>query len=125
MKVKRHCVTCERFGWPGGGWNLLVAVPSSRDGDVGGCARLIPNLCQCRIDLWLVGRPRGWWRAGKEEGPFFFQAIASEQVASNMEQIASLIDSNLGMAQQAKAAADALKTATGELRQVVGQFKVV
>jgi methyl-accepting chemotaxis protein len=42
-----------------------------------------------------------------------------------MEQIASLIDSNLEMAQQAKAAADAMKTTTGELRQVVGQFKVV
>jgi hypothetical protein len=43
MKVKRHCVTCERFGWPGGGWNLLVAGPPSCDGDVGGCARLIGN----------------------------------------------------------------------------------
>lgn len=53
------------------------------------------------------------------------QAIASEQVANNMEQIASLIDSNLEAAQGAKQAADALKGTAHELRQVVGQFKVI
>jgi len=53
------------------------------------------------------------------------QAIASEQVATNMEKIAHLIDGNLEAARQARAAADALKETAGELRQVVGQFKVV
>ncbi len=53
------------------------------------------------------------------------QAIASEQVATNMEKIAHLIDGNLEAARQAKAAADAMKATAGELRQVVGQFKVV
>jgi aerotaxis receptor len=53
------------------------------------------------------------------------QAIASEQVASNMEKIANLIDGNLEAAREAKAAADALKSTAGELRQVVGQFKVI
>ncbi|WP_126448420.1 methyl-accepting chemotaxis protein [Sulfuricystis multivorans] len=53
------------------------------------------------------------------------QAIASEQVAQNMEKIAQLIDGNLEAARQAKVAADAMKNAAEELRQVVGQFKVV
>jgi aerotaxis receptor len=53
------------------------------------------------------------------------QAIASEQVSSNMERIAALIDSNLEAAQGAKQAADALKETAGELRRVVGQFKVI
>ncbi len=53
------------------------------------------------------------------------QAVASEQVASNMERIAGLIDSNLESAQGAKRAADALKETAQELRRVVGQFKVI
>lgn len=53
------------------------------------------------------------------------QAVASEQVASNMERIASLIDGNLESAREAEAAADTLKVTAGELRRVVGQFKVV
>lgn len=53
------------------------------------------------------------------------QAIASEQVAKNMEKIADLIDGNLDAARQAKAAADALKLTANQLRQVVGQFKVI
>ena len=53
------------------------------------------------------------------------QAIASEQVAHNMEKIAQLIDGNLEAARQAKVAADGMKNTAGELRQVVGQFKVV
>ena len=53
------------------------------------------------------------------------QAVASEQVAANMERIAGLIDSNLEAAQSAKTAADVLKETAQELRQVVGQFKVI
>ncbi|MDP2810541.1 MAG: methyl-accepting chemotaxis protein [Rhodocyclaceae bacterium] len=53
------------------------------------------------------------------------QAVASEQVANNVERIAGLIDGNLEAAREAKAAADALKTTALELRRVVGQFKVV
>jgi aerotaxis receptor len=53
------------------------------------------------------------------------QAVASEQVASNMERIAGLIDGNLEAAREAKAAADSLREAARELRRVVGQFKVL
>ena len=53
------------------------------------------------------------------------QAIASEQVATNMEQIAHLIDSNLESAQTAKQAADALKGTAQELHRVVQQFKII
>jgi aerotaxis receptor len=53
------------------------------------------------------------------------QAVASEQVASNMEHIARLIDGNLEAAGEAKAAADTLRGAAGELHNVVGQFKVM
>ena len=53
------------------------------------------------------------------------QAVASEQVASNMEQIAGLIDSNLDASREARQAADALKETAQELRRVVGQFKVI
>lgn len=53
------------------------------------------------------------------------QAVASEQVASNMERIANLIDGNLEAALEAKSAADSLKGAAQELRRVVGQFKVM
>ena len=53
------------------------------------------------------------------------QAIASEQVATNMEQIAHLIDSNLESAQTAKQAADALKGTAHELHRVVQQFKII
>lgn len=38
---------------------------------------------------------------------------------------ARLIDSNLEAARQAKAAADVMKGAAGDLRKVAGQFKVV
>ncbi|MCX8086490.1 MAG: methyl-accepting chemotaxis protein, partial [Rhodocyclaceae bacterium] len=53
------------------------------------------------------------------------QAIASEQVATNMEKIAQLIDGNLEAARQANAAADAMKGTAGELRRVVAQFRVI
>ena len=53
------------------------------------------------------------------------QAIASDQVATNMEQIANLIESNLEAAKGAKDAADALNGTALELRRVVGQFKVI
>ena len=53
------------------------------------------------------------------------QALASEQVASNMERIANLIDGNLEAAKEAKQAADSLKSAAAELRCVVGKFKVI
>lgn len=67
----------------------------------------------------VTGQARHIADAAKE------QAIASEQVAQNMEKIAHLIDGNLEAAREAKAAADALKDTAGELRRVVGQFKVV
>ncbi|GAB1392943.1 methyl-accepting chemotaxis protein [Rhodocyclaceae bacterium] len=53
------------------------------------------------------------------------QAVASEQVASNMERIAGLIDGNLEAAKEAKEAADSLRGAAIELRRVVGRFKVM
>jgi aerotaxis receptor len=67
----------------------------------------------------MTGQSRHIADAAKE------QAIASEQVASNMEKIANLIDGNLEAAQEAKVAADALKSTAGELRRVVAQFKVI
>ncbi|MBI4740071.1 MAG: hypothetical protein HY777_00610 [Betaproteobacteria bacterium] len=53
------------------------------------------------------------------------QSAASELVASNMERIAGLIDGNLEAAREAKGATDSLNGAAGELRRVVGQFKVI
>ncbi|WP_145843577.1 methyl-accepting chemotaxis protein [Denitratisoma sp. DHT3] len=53
------------------------------------------------------------------------QTAAAELVASNMEQIATLIDDNLAAVQGAKQAADTLKETAHELRRVVGQFKVI
>jgi len=53
------------------------------------------------------------------------QAVASGQVASNMEKIAGLIDGNLDAAREAQAAADSLKATAGELRRVVGKFRVL
>jgi aerotaxis receptor len=52
------------------------------------------------------------------------QAVASEQVAGNMEKIAGLIDGNLDAAREAQSAADSLKATARELRRVVGKFKV-
>lgn len=53
------------------------------------------------------------------------QAIAAEQVANNMEKISALIDGNLEAAREAKDATDTLNETAGELRRVVGQFKVI
>ena len=53
------------------------------------------------------------------------QALASEQVASNMEQIGALIDSNVAAAHMARAAVGELLGTAGDLRRVVAQFKIM
>jgi aerotaxis receptor len=53
------------------------------------------------------------------------QADASGQVASNMEQIAPLIDGNVVAARQARQAADDLLSTAGGLREVASQFRLV
>ena len=53
------------------------------------------------------------------------QAVAADQVANNMEQVADLIEGNLAAAREAKEATDQLKLTAGDLHRVVERFKVV
>jgi aerotaxis receptor len=53
------------------------------------------------------------------------QAVASEQVAGNMEQITSLIESNTAAAHEAWAATDNLARTAQSLKELVGYFRLV